>query len=218
MRLFVGWATLALFLRPCDAGSRLPGGYIIIFCDNLFLQTLFWTLTNREKGPRDWSYLSWNFCTFFFPLYWNTEVSYVSDEEPKKDLVQPLSLAHGGLAVLPDWLWWFLLASSMCTVQYSLLMWCLRQNVQQKVVDCNRNMQKEGCHYTVPSLFQSWMVEIKCFYLFQVNDTVLNEFFLLADCCFPLCCTVKCVNACVCDLSLFSFPSSLFGTLVAMNL
>lgn len=37
-------------LLSCDAdmGSPVPGGYII-FCDNLFLQTMFWTQNNNKK-------------------------------------------------------------------------------------------------------------------------------------------------------------------------
>lgn len=46
------------------------------------------------------------------------------------------SLALGGLAVLPDWLWGFLMPHfPLCTVQYFLLTRCLQQNVQETMVN-----------------------------------------------------------------------------------
>lgn len=77
------------------------------------------------------------------------------------------------LQYLPDWLWQFLLPP-VCTVQYSLLMWCLQQNVQASTVDGDWNKEKEGWNHKAPSSFQSlWIIsEIKCFYLFQVNCIV----------------------------------------------
>lgn len=126
---------------------------------------------------KDSNYLNWIFCTVFLSAKHRGQQSvWRNSTWTVLGLILQLcvSLAHGGLAVLPDWLWWFLLPPPVCTVQYFLLTWCLQQNVQAMTVDGDWNMQKGGQNHNMPSSFQSlWIIsEIKCFYLFQVNCKV----------------------------------------------
>lgn len=154
---------------------------VIIFCDNLFYKR---RLNSEQK--------TWPFqkdieqqkrlqlfqlkCVhgFLFSktqksarcLTWNCTWTYSSAlcfSRPR----WPCSIARLAVAV-------FIAPYPVCTVQYSLLTWCLQQKVQVMMVDGDWNVQKGGSNHKIPSSFQSlWIIgEIKCFYLFQVNCSV----------------------------------------------
>lgn len=120
------WKALSSFLWiwHWQIAARMLFSSVIIYFMKWGLNS--WTLRAKEKKyktkndllrrtlciTRDLNYLNWIFCTVFL---------WVKQKHPLKGwhgtlhgLVLQLckSLAHGGLAVLPDWLWWFLLPPS----------------------------------------------------------------------------------------------------------
>lgn len=81
----------------CEVGRTLPGGYTIIFSDNLFLQTC--SELKMTAGKRSFSeghhqrldLFKMEFLhVFFFSSFNETEVSKLSDMKQCKDLFQPL--------------------------------------------------------------------------------------------------------------------------------
>lgn len=163
-------------------GGLLPGHYIPVI---IYYTKDVWTENKKDDfvkmtldDKRD-SYLNKNFCTVFLLAKHRGQKSVWLELYIHGLILQLcVSLAHGGLAVLQYWLWWFLLPP-VCTVQYSLLTWCLQKNVLTVISNGDWNMQKGRSNQNVPSSSQSlWIIsEIKCFYLFQVN--VINGPFLL---------------------------------------
>ena len=115
VRLFDGWPSPL----SCDAdmGRPLPGLYIIS-CDNLFYK-------RRELGTkRTWPFqkdIGLHERLKLFKLNFLHGFPFSKTQRSAKCLTEQymnstglilqlcVSLAHGGLAVLPDWLWWFLL-------------------------------------------------------------------------------------------------------------
>lgn len=88
------------------------------FCNNLFYKShLNWeqkkTLPFQKdvEQQRDSNYLKWNFCTVFLWTKHRGQQRICLRTLHGLILELPVSLAHGGLAVLPNWLWWFLIAS-----------------------------------------------------------------------------------------------------------
>ncbi len=124
---------------------------VIFFCDNLFYKRRLNSEQKMWPFQKDIGQLKrlklfkkWNFCTVFLSAKHRGQQSVWLRTVHGLILQLCVSLAHGGLAVLPDWLWRFLLPPPVCTVQYSLLTWCLQQNVQAMMVDGDWNMQKGG--------------------------------------------------------------------------
>lgn len=88
---------------------------VIFFCDNLFYKRRLDSEQKRDlfrrtlDNKRDSNYLKWNFCTVFLSAKHRGQQSVRLRTVHRLILQLCVSLAHGGLAVLPDWLWWFLL-------------------------------------------------------------------------------------------------------------
>lgn len=143
--------------RPQDA---------LFYCNNLFFKKTFevkptkkkpWHF-HRDSGQQSaGNYLKFNFCTAFSA----TRQGWVNWLGTGRGFILLLcvDLVHSGLAVLPDWLWWFSLHSPLCTVQYSPETWCLLQNVEAEATG-DWNML-EWRFKTSPSYFTSYEYPLK---------------------------------------------------------
>lgn len=85
----------------------------------IYFTKVIWTENKKKTLPfqkdveqqRDSNYLKWNFCTVFLWTKHRGQQRICLRTLHGLILELRVSLAHGGLAVLPNWLWWFLIAS-----------------------------------------------------------------------------------------------------------
>lgn len=124
----------------CDAdtGRPLPGHYIIL-CDNLFYKSrseLRTTTTKKDdlfkKDFGQEKRLKLFKVKFLHGFPFNSTQRSANRLTWNSRLQLCASLAHGGLAVLPELAVAVFIALPVCTVQYFLLTWCL-------VTECSSN-------------------------------------------------------------------------------
>lgn len=224
----VGWMAVSSFLwswRGQTAARTFYSSVIIYFLKDV------WT-HNKKKcdlfrrtldNKRDSNYLNWIFCTVFLSAKDRGQQSVWLGNIHGLILQLCVSLAHRGLAVLPDWLWQFLLPPCVYSPVFSFNVVpaaeCSSSNGWRGLKHAERRVKSQYALFLSVSMNNQWN---KVFLSVSGElQLVMNEYFFqvtLIFCMiyFSLGRIMSCSKCRVCNFS-YSFFSPLGGRMCHMS-